>query len=277
VDRILQVGINAYPSSPLNGCVNDVARWNQVFRAYGFHPDNIRAVVDDRATTENIRFRMAWAREGVEPGDTVVFQFSGHGSQVRDRNNDELADKMDEIICPVDLDWGKKMITDDEISAWARSFPVGVKLIIILDCCHSGTGTRNPHKLKKKDPRRRYLPPPLDIALRSHRRELKEFPHGFVKRKWWVNGNIHYVNEMNHLLISGCRSNQYSYDAWFGGTANGAFTHYLTELLLKQKETKIKRLHKKLLRRIRRGGYNQKPQLEGPAEWLKRPLFQLPE
>lgn len=144
--KALLVGIDRYPSAPLQGCLNDVEDWHRLLTTEGrYHPDNIRVVCDDRATTQGIRNRMTWLREGITgPGDEVFFSFSGHGSQVRDRGPlDELADYKDEIICPFDLDWNTKVITDDDIGDWLKEFPKGTRIIVVLDCCLTG-GTKIP-------------------------------------------------------------------------------------------------------------------------------------
>jgi hypothetical protein len=49
-------------------------------------------------------------------GDTLVFHYSGHGSQVRCTEGDELADGLDEIICPWDFDWDGTFIKDDDFA-----------------------------------------------------------------------------------------------------------------------------------------------------------------
>ena len=48
-------------------------------------------------------------------GDVLYLHYSGHGSNVPDKNGDE-ADHRDEILCPSDLDW-KDPLTDD----WLRT------------------------------------------------------------------------------------------------------------------------------------------------------------
>ena len=73
-----------------------------------------------------------------QPGDVLVFYYSGHGSQVRDRNGDELTDGLDEIICPYDMDWDRgTYILDDDLdaifaSAAARRPARGVLRLLLL-------------------------------------------------------------------------------------------------------------------------------------------------
>ena len=72
-----------------------------------------------------------------EAGDVVVFYFSGHGSQIRDRDGDELTDQLDEVICPYDMDWDRRtFILDDDLDAlFAASRgvpPRGVLRLLLL-------------------------------------------------------------------------------------------------------------------------------------------------
>lgn len=89
-------------------------------------------------TKHNIRMAMYWLVQGCKPGDSLVFHFSGHGSQQRNYNGDEI-DGFDETLCPFDFET-QGMIVDDEINATiVKPLPHGVKLHAIIDACHSGT------------------------------------------------------------------------------------------------------------------------------------------
>lgn len=89
-------------------------------------------------TKENMRMALYWLVQGCQPGDSLVFHFSGHGSQQRNYNGDEV-DGYDETLCPIDFET-RGMIVDDEINAViVKPLPHGVKLHAIIDACHSGT------------------------------------------------------------------------------------------------------------------------------------------
>lgn len=89
-------------------------------------------------TKHNIRMAMYWLVQGCQPGDSLVFHFSGHGSQQKNYNGDEI-DGYDETLCPLDFET-QGMIVDDEINATiVRPLPRGAKLHAIIDACHSGT------------------------------------------------------------------------------------------------------------------------------------------
>ncbi|KAJ6836554.1 uncharacterized protein M6B38_326100 [Iris pallida] len=89
-------------------------------------------------TKHNINMALYWLVQGCQPGDSLVFHYSGHGSRQRNYNGDE-ADGYDETLCPLDFET-QGMIVDDEINrAIVRPLPRGVKLHAFIDACHSGT------------------------------------------------------------------------------------------------------------------------------------------
>lgn len=83
------------------------------------------------------------------PGDTVIFYYSGHGSQAPDLNGDE-AGGYDEILLPSDsAGWRgaigavENAIVDDELQIKMQAIlDTGAELVAILDACHSATGFR---------------------------------------------------------------------------------------------------------------------------------------
>ncbi|KAK3005102.1 hypothetical protein RJ639_016519 [Escallonia herrerae] len=89
-------------------------------------------------TKHNIRMAMYWLVQGCQPGDSLVFHYSGHGSQQRNYTGDEV-DGNDETLCPLDFET-QGMIVDNEINATiVKPLPRSVKLHAIIDACHSGT------------------------------------------------------------------------------------------------------------------------------------------
>jgi hypothetical protein len=265
--RAVLVGINDYRGiSDLRGCVNDVTNMRDILRNYfGFKNEEIRVLTDDRATRTGILERLNWLVKDAKAGDFLIFHYSGHGSQIRDRDGDErLSDSLDELICPHDFDWNGTYITDDDLNALFRTLPKGVLLEVFLDSCHSGTGLRDlnfgrPDALGPDNPTlSRYLPPPIDIACR-HDGEQDE-----LKAVRLFDGVR--AEPVHHILWAGCRADQTSADAYIDGSYNGAFTYYLCHHV-RRSGARLSR--SELLARIRsslvHGGYSQVPQLETEA------------
>lgn len=155
--KALFVGINYFGSSAeLGGCINDVHTWKGLLmEMYGFEEQEIVILTDDaenpraRPTLENIKAGMRWLAAGASKGDVLFFQYSGHGTQVpaNDDSQEEI-DGKDEALCPCDYanyNGQEGFLVDDEIfELLVRPIPAGVKLTIVLDCCHSGTAVDLP-------------------------------------------------------------------------------------------------------------------------------------
>jgi hypothetical protein len=64
-----------------------------------------------------------------QAGDSLVFFFAGHGTQVPD--DGEEADQYDEAICPAD----NSLITDDDLRNILINLPEGAKFTMISGAC----------------------------------------------------------------------------------------------------------------------------------------------
>ena len=140
--RALLVGINYVGTSyELYGCINDAKNMQTQLQTYYPMCRDYRLITDETAekpTRANLLAAIDWLTAGLRPGENVMFHFSGHGGQVRDKNGDEVTG-LDSCIYPVN---GGRMetILDDELrAALAMRIPAGSKCLVILDCCHSGT------------------------------------------------------------------------------------------------------------------------------------------
>ncbi|KAE8661951.1 Metacaspase-2 [Hibiscus syriacus] len=146
----------------VNGCINDANCMKFLLvRHFNFPESSIITLTEEetdpykRPTKHNIRMALRWLVQGCQPGDSLVFHYSGHGSQQKDDNGDEV-NGYDETLCPSDFE-SQGMIVDDEINATiVRSLPHGVKLHAIVDACHSGTVLDLPF-LCKMDRKGRYV------------------------------------------------------------------------------------------------------------------------
>ncbi|MBT4504605.1 MAG: DUF4384 domain-containing protein [Gemmatimonadetes bacterium] len=129
----------------LQGPPNDVRMMEEMLLSkYGYDPEHIKKLVDLDATKANIvegmeNFLIAKSK----PGDTVLFYFTGHGSRVPDLDGDE-SDGRDEVLCPTDVQPGVpgNEILDDELKALLDRIQA-TDVTVVLDACHSGTGTRD--------------------------------------------------------------------------------------------------------------------------------------
>jgi metacaspase-1 len=266
------IGINLYDPSlnaDLNGCVNDAdGMYDILTNTYGFPKDNVRMLTDFRATGIAIFERIEWLLSHKVPGDELVLHYSGHGSQVRDRSDDELNDYLDEILCPTDLDWDRPF-TDDEIKFCFDEKGEGVFLTFICDSCHSATMTRSANIQFSSDEalehpeKPRFINPPLDIKARDNSDDLETHVIGKT-----IEG------AQDHVLLSGCRDDQTSSDAYIDGRWQGALTASLIETIKANPNRDWTAIHADVIAMLNVNGYTQKPQLSGDDSLVKgRSIF----
>lgn len=276
--KALLVGINDYNGrGDLKGCVNDILDMHFTLSSVlGYANEEVRVLTDRRATSKAIKHRLKWLVKDAKEGDYLIFHYSGHGSQIRDRNGDEeLSDGMDELICPFDLDWNNRetYITDDDLNDIFKELPSGVLLEVFLDCCHSGTGLKEmglapPPELQIENPSYdRYLQPPADLFMRSYGVEKELHLMSFVE-------NCRERGVENHILWAGCMSNQTSADAYIHGRYHGAFTYYYNVHIRRDPSVNREELLRKIRASLRHNAYSQIPQLEFGATDRDRSVYE---
>lgn len=219
--KAICIGINDYPGteSDLAGCVNDAKDWASLLKSYGF---SVSMLLDKQVTGSVMREAFNDLVDLSKRGDSLVITYSGHGSFVPDTSGDEW-DKNDECLCPYDI-VENGPIADDEIHDIFSNLSRGVKCVFISDSCHSGTVTKMmpivtpPTTNNKVSPQRtvRFLPPSHFLPKKVLRTFVDDARRSPEK---WVN-----PDDQRMLLMAGCQDWEYSYDAYFNGRPNGAFT-----------------------------------------------------
>lgn len=267
--KALLIGINEYARvNHLRGCGNDVSNLFSALSDFaGFTSGQVRSVAHDRATKSAIENRLAWLVDGAQPGDLLVLHFSGHGTQVRDRDGDELEDGLDEVLCPYDMSWDGAFITDDYLRGRLQ-VPPGVVLEVILDACHSGESTRRVDfpipTPRPTDPNRqpRFAQPPVDIVVRHAGESLP------VNRLFRSAGAA-----TSMALWSSCAEFQTAADALIDGVFNGAFTYFFCKHLRESPSLPRAELLRRVKSSLALAGYSQIPELSAPASLQNAPAF----
>ena len=134
--KSLLIGCNYYGSkSQLNGCINDATNMSRHLSKKGFSNVLLTDQGLYKPTYINILNQLVYLLRSAKPGDLLFFMFSGHGSNVRDRNGDE-SDGKDEVIISSDF----KAIKDDDIKKIIKLYlKPEVTLVTLFDSCYSGT------------------------------------------------------------------------------------------------------------------------------------------
>ncbi len=125
----LVVGIDTYPTNPLDVCVHDAVEVAAILSMpeYGF---DVSKVFNADASRRNLKMKIdALFRSSA---DSYLLYFSGHG-WATDVGVYLVTHDADEVEHGVDLEWLKRLINN--------LTPPNATVAIILDCCHAGAAT----------------------------------------------------------------------------------------------------------------------------------------
>lgn len=270
----LLVGIDAYPAPipPLAGCANDVRAFAGTLRRHcsstGFELQ-LAILLDRQATRRALIATFARQLGAAGPEDTVVFYFSGHGSQ--QPTPPELwhlePDRLDEtLIC-----WDSRLpgswdLADKELAALLeRAGARGAHCLAILDCCHAGTATRGASPMRTRGI-------PADQRARPLATFLAELaPPGGPTRSLtpfaWGG-----ASGGRHVLLAACADRERAHEDTFEGESRGAFSYCLQAALVNAPAGLTYRdLHKRAAAHLAALRLPQTPELEATApEELER-------
>lgn len=251
-DRVLSVGINYVGTrAELNGCINDVINLKKEIKTKSHViMTEISQDVSLIPTRANIINQIKKFVANAKPGENLLFQYSGHGSYMRDNDGDE-DDHRDETICPLDYARSGDIKDDQLKKIMVDPLPAGCKLWCIFDCCHSGTIMDLKYNCK--------------VNGRGKKGQKgKKGKKG--KRNWKKKINQKYADTNCQVIcFSGCLDKQTSADAWEEGQYQGAMTWGLIKTVntLNKRGVAVtyKNVMKNLLKLMKARRYTQIPQI----------------
>lgn len=254
--RALLVGINRYADAPLAGCVNDVEDVAAFLRTLpNLEAPQLVILQDEKARRAEILAAMRRLANEAEPGDRLVFHFSGHGAQI---NDPKEVDGLSEVLCPVDFDWSEeRAIYGRDLLAALQGLAASVEFTCVLDACYSGGFDRD---LSAPRAIRTMSPPPA--VLRGQRRYRAD-------KLRTMSAALSTAN----VVLMACDEQETAADAIFDDRPNGAFTYFLLDGLRDRHDVPLGQLVQRVRLKIARHG--QTPQVRGPAPRLGAGLLNL--
>ncbi|MGB0930592.1 MAG: caspase family protein [Chitinophagales bacterium] len=205
----LLVGINNYNHpkvSNLKGCVNDVVNIKTYLESR-FDKENrdIECLINENASYQNIieTFRNHLTAKA-KKGDVVFFHYSGHGAR-------EVAaegfrpffpeGKEETLVCYDSRQKGGHDLADKELAVLISEVAAkGAHVVIVLDCCHSGSGTRPGHGSRMGAIRKTYDrrdTRPIETYIGDYQKQLAE------------NDEV-VIPTSKHILLAACDRKQYA-------------------------------------------------------------------
>ena len=129
--KSIHIGVNAseVKSKPLKYCEEDAVALEAIAKSKGWSTVKL---LGQEAKYETVVGLIKSAAEDLRSGDIFGLSFSGHGCKTLDKTGNEF-DGYDESLVLSD-----KILIDDELHHLWSLFKPGVRILMILDCCHSG-------------------------------------------------------------------------------------------------------------------------------------------
>jgi hypothetical protein len=265
----LLVGIDAYlpPIPRLWGCRNDIAALEQYLGARVGVGLELRTLYDEEATRDAVTagFREHLGRAG--PGDVAFFAYAGHGSEEPAPAEVAQLEPTGRIQTLLLHDCGRRVggklrraLADKELALLlAEVAGRGPHLAVVLDCCHSGGGTRDPFVGI-----RGWVPDPELVEAAGDRELLRElntarpsteFLPGALEG-WAAPG-------APHVALAACRSFETAKELRVGDATRGAFSVALLDALAALgTRTTYRTLLNTVRSRVARSVQEQRPELE---------------
>jgi hypothetical protein len=125
----LLVGIDAYPNSPLAGCVNDATRLGELLQRHADGSPNFECrkliAPDDQVTRSSLK--QAVQDLFIRQAEVALFFFAGHGT----------VNNLGGYLVTQDARQYDEGLSMTDVLTLANNSPA-LERIVILDCCHSG-------------------------------------------------------------------------------------------------------------------------------------------
>ena len=278
----LLVGIDSYqpPVPALRGCQNDIEAFANLLVARSTDERlHIQVLLNEDATRQSViagfRDHLSQASEG----DVAIFYYSGHGSQEPTPKEwwHLEPDRLDETLVLHDSrSEGHWDLADKELSALIAGVAAkGPDIVVVLDCCHSGSGTRasledgvqgrRAPTDRRSRPISSFLFDPVKVA--THSQAGRE--RGTQGESGWE------LNQGDHVLLAGCRSNETSKEVLVDGHFRGALSAALERTLCSSSGSLTYReIHRQVAAIVGTMVRAQSPQLEATrSRDLEKPFL----
>lgn len=247
----LLIGVGTYPERTQGGkwgnlsSENDILLVNDMLIGQGFSPQNIKTLLNEKATAKNAMVELDALLLRLKKGDVVYVHYSGHGQQVADVKKGEFPnlkfvekdeiDGYDEALAMYDAavyyyngyDYSGHLI-DDQLDYYVTKIEeaIGDKghLVMVLDACHSGTGTRGTPSTRRRGSSSKCEPE--DYTPDYTAKDKKNFSEANS-----VNGNG------IKTIFMGCKNDEVNYEMEVNGKGYGSLTYAMVEAVSGLKST----------------------------------------
>ena len=245
----LLVGIDNYPAPTpkLSGSKSDVTKIKTYLeKNFNDRPLHIKTLMDQEATYDSVIDSFRTHLSQATADDVIWFHYSGHGSRqlsapefttVNSGGKDETLVLYDSRPSGIDLADKELAVLFNEISL------ANPHMLVTLDCCHSGSGTRGADEYTKR----------LSVD-RGDKRTIDTYLKGYYQTRGTQ------IPEAKYIFYAACNRFQSAKESFTGG---GLFTDNLIQTLNKSnKDISYADLLIKLRKGVVKMKWDQDPQME---------------
>ncbi len=143
--RAILIGVSRYQSAAipdLMGPANDLTAMERLARS--MQASDVVALRDGAVSRSSVETAIHDMGLRAQPGDWLLFYFSGHGAQALAQNPSDEDGAFDQFV-PLpgfdpDAQDPETFIVDKDFYAWMKRYlPADVAILMVVDSCHSGT------------------------------------------------------------------------------------------------------------------------------------------
>jgi hypothetical protein len=292
--KAVLVGIDKYDNITNKGCVNDVLAMRDILRfKHSVLEQDIRMVVNGRATYDNILDRLEWLISHSKKTQNLLFYFSGSGTQIptRDYEIEVGVDAFDEAICPSDFTFNVSnplFHSFSDLHTIIKEKDKSCRLVIVLDCSYAGnvfSPGMNPsdvvHKAAVKA-----ISTPVDLLSRVPAFNSKSIVDiaNLGDRYWGFSNEVLNTEKPlirhnpitdipNTIVLNACSEYQVAVEADFKNRYQGAFSYCLQKFLYTHPEFSLRELEESTARYLKSFGFSQIPVFNVGRETNSRKLI----
>lgn len=143
--RAILIGVSRYQSAAipdLMGPANDLSAMESLARS--MQASDVVSLRDGAVSRSSVETALHDMGLRAQPGDWLLFYFSGHGAQALAQNPSEADGEFDQFVPLPGFDPGAQdpetFIIDKDFYAWMKRYlPPEVAILMVVDSCHSGT------------------------------------------------------------------------------------------------------------------------------------------
>ncbi|KAH6892191.1 putative caspase [Thelonectria olida] len=239
------IGINAYPSRALNGCVRDVEDIREFLEAQptAIHVQSLIAPLNDASqpsavaqdsdswpTFQNVTRALRDTTTRAKPGDFVYIHFSGHGTRCEAQGPEEFSHHASGDQGLVLLDNGprqERVLTGHRLAlALGAMVKKGLIVTLALDCCFSGAVYRRDNNAVRFVPHNE-----LSLASEADAEPATRGPRDSEKRNASMLPNW-FINPDGYVILTACGPQELAREKTInGGDLHGVFSYHLLQLL----------------------------------------------